>query len=258
MGCSRDCIDDIIKYLESLNIDVNIAKNKARGNKGFFSVKGKRYRIDVSKVLNETSVLSVLAHEFAHYVHYCYDKSLSSLDFIFEDFNNDILEELISVTVDLIPKDCIKPFFEKKESLKAEIKYLSNEISKSLEKKDYVNLEKQIKKTSLKYLLKYDNVKVFEGFQYKLYSIEDLDNDTVFHQYLKLKSKKRALNRINSKINRLNKYYNSLTELFARSFECYITNKSVLIGKAPIVYNCYEQMIKSNKIPMLTDFVKKL
>lgn len=258
MVSTRNSVDNIIDYLESLNININIAKTKARGNKGFFSVKGSAYRIDVAKNIGEDSILSVLAHEFAHYVHYLYDKSLKSLDFIFENFSDEILEELISVTVDLIPKETIKPFFDQKENLKSEIKLLTKELLKYSDKNEFDKIEKKIKKTSLKYLLKYDRVKVLEGLSFKIYSIDDLDRDSECYLFLKLKSKQRALKRINSKLNRLNKYYNSMTELFARSFEMYVVNKSLLMKKAPTVCRCYDEIIKTNKIPMLTNFVKKM
>ena len=67
MVSKRDCIENIIDYLRTLNIEVNVAKNNARGNKGFFSAKGFSYRIDVSKKIENEEILSVLAHEFAHY-----------------------------------------------------------------------------------------------------------------------------------------------------------------------------------------------
>lgn len=257
MVSTRNCINGLVEYLESLNISVNLAKNKARGNKGFFFAKGSAYRIDISKIVDEEAVLSVLAHEFAHFVHYSYDKTLESLDFIFENFNDEILEELISITVELIPKNGIKPVFDKKDELKTEIKVLTNELTKSFDKSEFNNIEKKIKKTPLKYLLKYDKVKVFEGLSFKFYSIDELDTNSDFYLFLKLKSKQRALNRINAKLNRLNKYYNSHTELFARSFEMYVTNKKLLMEKAPRVCACYDNVISKNKVQLLTDFVKK-
>ena len=47
------------------------------------------------------------------------------------------------------------------------------------------NIEKKIKKTPLKYLLKYDKVKVFEGLSFKFYSIDELDTNSDFYLFLK-------------------------------------------------------------------------
>ncbi len=85
----------------------------------------------------------------------------------------------------------------------------------------------------MRYLLKYDRVKLIEGFSTKIYSIDNLDSSLEVQSYLKLKSLQRALKRVNSRINRLNKYYNSPTELFARALEIYITDRNTFIQKAP-------------------------
>ena len=105
-------------------------------------------------------------------------------------------------------------------------------------------------------MLKYDRVKVFNGFVYKIYTLESLKEDTVDELYLKLKSKKRTLNKIKAKINKLNKYYNSPAELFARSFELYITNKTKLKTIAPNVYEKYETIVKNNSNLLILNFIK--
>ena len=92
----------------------------------------------------------------------------------------------------------------------------------------------------------------------KNYSVDDLENDSLEAVYLKLKSRRRNLKKINTKISRLNKYYNSTTELFARSFELYITDKKLLNKIAPKVADAYEQVLSKNCIPMLSNFVSKV
>ena len=82
MVSKRDRILNFINYIESLGIEVNFNKNKARGNKGFFKAIGVKYRIDISKGLTEDEQLSVLLHEFAHYIHYSYDKNLQNLEIV--------------------------------------------------------------------------------------------------------------------------------------------------------------------------------
>lgn len=197
MACQRNRIVEFIEYLSSLGVEVNWGKNKARGNKGFFKVRDGRFRIDISKNLSDEAALSVLVHEAAHYIHYQYDKKLKSLSFILSNHNMDIEEELISLTVDSIPKESVKPLFEARDNLKNDLKG-----------------------------------KVITPCE--------------------LIIKKRALNNLNSRISRLNKYYNSPTELFARSIEAFILNKEYFSAKAPLLYKEYIKAIETNEIPVLT------
>lgn len=199
MAGERNRILNIIDFLESCGIEVNAGKNKARGNKGFFRAKGGSFRIDIAKGLSDDAVLRTFVHEFAHFVHYKYDKTLKSLDFIFENFNDEILEELIELTVDSIPKETISPLFAAKESFKKEVNSL-NPMQR-----------------------KYGQI---------------------------------MLRRINSKISRLNRYYNSPTELFARSMEMYVMNSAKMSEKAPCIKKIYDEVINTNKLPILTLFIK--
>ena len=223
MASQRNRIIELKDYLQSLGINVNIGKNKANGHKGVFKRRLNGFRIDVSKNLEYEDALSVLLHEFAHYVHYSYDSSLKSLDFIFDNFNDELREELINVTVDDVPKNFAKSLYEKKNSLSDEIKDIVSKI-----KEELPNF-----KQTLKYLLRYDRVRVFN----KLYSVDNLDRDfsltEVQKNYILLKSKQRYLRRINSKINKLNKYYNNPSELFARFIGMYYTNPNRVNILAP-------------------------
>ena len=58
---------------------------------------------------------------------------------------------------------------------------------------------------------------------------------------------------INSKIQRLNRYYNSPTELFARSIETYILDSENFAKKAPNLWNIYTRHLDEDKIPLLKD-----
>ena len=261
MVSKRNRLLDIENYLNSFGIEVNIAKNKARGNKGFFKVRGDNFRIDIAKNQPEENILTTLAHEFAHYVHYSFDKSLKKLDFIFDAENKLILPELLNITVASIPKETAEPLFRLKHEIKQEILDLNKKLKDfgfSENSISYLDLERKINRTKLRYLLKYDKVKVLEGFSSKIYSVNELDEETDINLYIKLKSKQRALKRINSKISRLNKYYNSPTELFARSFELYATDKIKLAKIAPNVYNSFEKALNSNKMTLLNGFIKNL
>ena len=250
-----------VEFLQSEGITVNVAKNKAWGHKGFFKAKDNSYRIDIAKGLSDYETLRVLLHEFAHYLHFKYDKNLSNLDFIIKDLDNDILEEMIKLTVDLIPQGQAKELFNKKEALNVEIKNIANSIKtvypdfklSTPNKK----IENVLQKKGLSLLVKYDKVKVLNGFRIKLLTIENVDKyfsteDLILKQYLLLKSKQRYLKRINTRINKLNRYYNSLTELFARSIEIYFLNSSLMNLKAPKLKTIYDNVIAENMLPSLT------
>lgn len=261
MASERNRILDLVKYIESCGVQVNIGKNKARGNKGYFKATNNSFRIDIAKGQSEVAIIKILAHEFAHFVHFTNDKTLKSLDFIFSS-DADITEELLAITVDSIPKNQVKKIYEEKETLKAAIKELAKPIKEVY--KDFkpscccAELENKIKKTVFKHLLKYDKVKVLEGFKINIYSIDDLQNNSIEECYIKLKSKQRKLKRITSKISRLNKYYNTPTELFARSFELFMTDRIRLKQIAPKIFDAYEQMMLNEQNLLLINFVKIL
>ncbi len=263
MVSERDRILNLVEYLNSIGIIVNIGKNRARGNKGVFVANNHSWRIDVSKNLSDEEVIGVLAHEYAHYVHYQYDKTLNSLDFFNNDIDDDFLEELIQPTVDLISKKSISPLFELKNSLNNDIRLLLNQVRVKypdfMLTKSHKRLLADINRCGLKYLLKNDRVKVFHGFSFILYSIDKLEEDFPFvdaaiKAFLKIKSKQRAIKRINSRISRLNRYYNSPTELFARAFELYVSDRGRLAKIAPDVCSKFNTFMESNNKNLLKDF----
>lgn len=248
MDNKRNRTQELISYIKSFGIEVNIGKNKARGNKGFFSA-GKKFRIDIAK--GQENITGVLLHEFAHYIHYVYDSTLSSLEFFFGDINDDLINEMIEITVARIPKRSIEPMFVMADELRKEIKELADSIKN--EYKDFkisrpcLQLEKKLS-FPLNLLLKYDRVKTGTGE----FSTETIERDFPFlerccAEYLILKSKQRYLKRITSSIARLNKYYNSPSELFARCFEVYYTDRALLANKAPRIFNVFNEAILNNK-----------
>ena len=105
----------LANYISSLGLEVNLQKNKARGNKGFFANRNGQCRIDVSCSLPEDELASVLIHEFAHYFHFTHDKTLQSLDFIFGKYDDDFLNELIEITVNSVDKQNASELFNLKE-----------------------------------------------------------------------------------------------------------------------------------------------
>ena len=163
MVSERNRILRLKEYFESLGIEINIGKNKARGNKGFFrGTKNGNYRIDISKNIDEKEMLSVLLHEFAHFVHFKYDKTLSSLDFAFNNMTDTMNEELVNVTVKKIPKTEAKALFDKKDKLTSEIKEMTKQIKQTYPdfklSSPYKKFERHLS-LPVKYLLKYDRIK---------------------------------------------------------------------------------------------------
>lgn len=259
MASERDRILELRKYIESQGISINIAKNKARGNKGVFIRKSNVNRIDISKDLTEKEQLSVLIHEFAHYVHYKYDKTLKSLNFIFGDYDDAVTEELQSITVDCIPKEFAESLFKQKEEAKSEIKNLTNQIKETFSdfraSEPYKRLENGLRRP-IKYLLSYDNIRFFN----KVYSVNNLceleSNLTPCElYYIKLKSKQRLVNRINSRMSKLNKYYNNPSELFARFMESLMLNPERTEKIAPLSTTKFKTALKNNTVKELTGFV---
>lgn len=225
MASERNRVTRLAEYITSLGVIVNIGKNKARGNKGIFCKKRDGYRIDISENIDADSTLSTLLHEFAHYIHYCNDSTLSSLDFVFKDLSELEQEELIKITVQNVPKEFASSLYKCKQHYMLENKKLVSYI-----KAVYPNFKvsepfkpiERLLKYPVKYLLKYDKIQVLT----QIYAIDTLENDfkTLTEEqiaYIRLKSNQRQLARINSKINRLNKYYNQSSELWARFFELF-------------------------------------
>lgn len=256
MVSERDRILKIVNYLESLGINVNISKNKARGHKGFFKcVNSNSFRIDISNNLSESEILKVLVHEFAHYVHYQHDKELLSLDFAFGTNYEYYEEELIKIAVKSVPKSFASAIYTKKESLNKEIKFLSDIIKIDYPNfklsKPFMPIESKLL-NPFKYFVKYDSIKIHD----RIYSISSLNEQSenlsnVQIAYLNLKSKQRQISRINSRILKYNKYYSSPAELFARFCELYFLNKKTAFIIAPNLSNIFVTNMNASKIEQL-------
>ena len=256
MAGERNRILELSKYISSFGIDVNIGTTKARGNKGFFTQKQGKFRIDISKNTDSNSRIAVLLHEFAHFVHYNYDKNLKSLDFIFNNCSDDIKEELINVTVQTVPKSFAKELYSKKTELSTNIKAISNTI-----KLIYPEFKPAGKNTKIenkiqfpyKYLINYDRVKYLNSI-YSIDNIEEYNLTDIQKLYIKLKSAQRGIRRVNSRINRLNQYYKNPTELFARFVELYYTEPQKALKIAPNSY----RLMKQTNIPEFANLEKIL
>lgn len=256
MVSKRNSIIDLINYLQTLGIEINIGKNKARGNKGIFITSNGKFRIDVAKNLPDDVQLKVILHEFSHYIHYKHDKTLNSLDFIFQNISPELEDELINITAHEIPKDFAVSLFSQKKQIKDEIKELVSVVKKYYPTFKLSEQNMQIEKSltnPVRYLLKYDKINFF----CKTYSIEHLENDfTELNAgqiaYIHIKSKQRMIKRINARICKINQYYNKPAELFARFVEMFFTNPSLTKKIAPIATTHFQSAITNNKLPELS------
>ena len=261
MDDKRNIIIALKNYIESLGVVVNIGKTKARGNKGFFLNRGVgSYRIDISKNIDDNATLSTLLHEYAHYIHYKYDSSLKTLDFIFNDFSGDIKEELINVTVQNVPKEFAKTLFNMKSEVAKEINMLFDKISQQYpdvkKTTGFKPLEKGIKLPA-KYLLKYDCIKYLG----KIYTVQNVEHDFEYLSneqiyYIKMKSLQRKQARINTKIRKLNNYYNQPSELWARFFELFFVDNKCSNELAPKATQVLKNLVNNCKYSEISELKK--
>jgi len=236
MADKRNCVIELKQYIESLGVQVNVGKNKARGNKGFFVHRGGKYRIDISKNIDTEAAYSTLLHELAHFIHYQNDKTLKSLDFVFRDLSDEEYEELLQVTVKCVPGDFARSLYELKEQYAGENKALV----------------RQIRKTYPDFKASKPCRKIERGLMFSFCLSE------VQSAYIKLKSNQKNITRINSKINRLNKYYNQPSELWARFFELFFTDINSAEMIAPKTSLRLKEVIKKNQIPVISDLYRIL
>lgn len=231
---------ELIKYFKSLGIEV-YTNTKARGHQGFFL----KNRIDVSKNTKEERIIPTLLHEFAHYIHNKLEPEIikkgGSLDVLFNlssEFDScelvQIEQELLLVTNFVDKNSVMTKLINHKEQIRKKIGLFEAEIKKDYPKfmrsKKFKEFDRYIKKTNAKYLLKYDRVKCISSNVFGLFKKEEFySTDTVekdfpdmpraFYACLRLKSAQRKQARNSARINRLNRYYNKPTELFARLVE---------------------------------------
>ncbi|MFI3300574.1 MAG: hypothetical protein R3Y28_04050 [Candidatus Gastranaerophilales bacterium] len=246
---------ELIKYFKTLGLEIHTT-TQARGHQGFFL----KNRIDISKNIAPERIVPTLLHEFAHYIHFKIEpdmnKSCGTLEALFRINNEIIFKELLQVT-NFVDNNsaCIK-LYEHKERVKNQIKELEkiikNDYPKFLRSKKFKEFDKFIKKSNARFLLKYDRVKVVNGFfkkSYEVYTIANLENDFTempksFIAYIRLKSCQRKQKRISSRINKYKKYYEKPTELFARFVEGLYTDKEWIEAIAPNTFRIFHQLLE--------------
>ena len=237
--------NELIRYITSLGIDVYTG-TKARGNRGFF----KAGRIDISKTLDDTSAIRVILHEYAHYANYKLDKNLNSLVPLFGEESQIIKEELFNVTMFVDENSVCLKLNSEAERLKSEIKQLTDSIKNIYPKFSLTSEFKEFKRysygTDLRYLEKYDRVKVRGITSSKIYSVADIKRDfpdipEVFSNYLILKSCQRKRTKITRRISKLTKYYNEPCELFARFTEGLYKDIEKVKTLAPTAFSIFKE-----------------
>ena len=206
-------------------------------------------RIDISKNTPKDRIIPTLLHEFTHYVHSKLEKNIAkrggSLEVIFnQDDVSEIFNELLEVTHFVDKNSLHKRLSEHKELVKNKIKELDNEVKKEYpnfqRSKKFKELDRIVRKSNARYLLKYDRVKI-KGWLFqktKIFSIDNIEQDfpelkPSVIAFIRLKSYQKKQTRISQRINKLNKYYERPTELFARFVEGLYENKETVKILAP-------------------------
>lgn len=264
----KKIFDEMVDFVRSLGLVVN-TNTRARGHQGFFL----KNRIDISTTIDYQRKIEVMIHEFTHYIHARIEPDISrthgSLEALFPNADLEkISDEMFAVTRFVDKNKGYRTLLQKKDEISEEIKTLSKEIKEVYpdfkRSEPYKKIEKDIKKTDAKYLLKYDRVCVKTMFSTKTrnYSITGIDADfpefnKIQKSYLILKSKQRMLKRISGRINRLNNYYKRPTELFARFVEALFVDTNRVSEIAPYTYLVFCKELAQNRYLELADFINK-
>ena len=256
---------NVIDFMRALNIEVK-TNTKARGNNGLYQ----KNRIDVARGLTEEQAIDVLVHEFAHHIHYKIDKDFlkngGSLENIFNTSNIvEIKEELINVT-NLIDKNSrLNIFLKAKEEASNQIKGMQSAIRRDypnfLRSKKFPEFEKYIKSSEAKYLVKYDAIRIMQGFFFKkerILTVKNIETDfpdmpKAFQLYIRLCSMQRKQAKITRRIGKLNKYYEKPTELFARYVQGYFSTPETISTVAPNTTRRFNELLSSGYYKELKD-----
>ena len=258
----------LIKYFRSLGIDVHTS-TKARGHQGFYLNK----RIDISKNIPQERVVPTLLHEFTHYIHAqiepFMERTGGSLEIIFDDDNVELYaKELVRVTNFVDKHSKCEKLKAHKDIIKGKIleyeKVIKQKYPKFLRSKKFKEFDKYIKKSKARYLLKYDRVKLVSGMFFKkveVFSIDNIEKDFTdmpmeFAAYIRLKSYQKKQSRVSDRINKLNKYYNKPSELFARFVEGLYLNSEVVQNIAPYTYKRFFNLLACGYYKELTSVVQ--
>lgn len=241
---------ELVKFLKRLGIEVKTT-TKARGHQGFFF----KNRIDVSNRLTDERAAEVLVHEFAHYINEKIEGNIAktggSLVVLFPDSDNKIIEkELLKVTEFVDKNSRLMTLKNMKEGISQKIKGLQEEIKLEYpdfkRSEEYKPFKKYFRNSNLKYLLKYDRVRVVSPFlrRVSILSVKDVERDfnelpLAIINYIKLRSYQRKQRRIQRRIGKLKAYYKRPSELFARFVESLFIDKLATTELAPFASRAF-------------------
>ena len=244
----------LIKHIKKEGIELR-TDTKARGNLGLFC----ENRIDIHKKLPDNKFIEVLLHEYAHLTHKKLENDMSvsggTLNVLFNTNNTEkIKEELIHVTGFVDENALLLKFDAKKYAYKIKIKAYENLIKKEypefLKSKPFKEFEKYIKKSDARFLLKYDHVKIVTPFlrREKVYSIDTLEKDFPkmphsFRLYIRICSLTRKSKNIQKRKNKLKKYYEKPSELFARFIQGLFIDENTVKELAPVAYEEFYKLL---------------
>ena len=259
---------EIIEYFAKLGISVH-TNTKARGHQGFFL----RNRIDISKNIKEERIIPTLLHEFAHYVHYQIEPTMTnnggSIEAIFGENNPIIEKELFKITNFVDENSLCVKLYEHKDRIKKQIleyeKIIKKNYPKFMRSKPFKEFNKYIRKTDARYLLKYDRVRIVSGFWRKksrLITVSTIEKDfpdisESFAAYIKLHSAQKKQAKVSARINKLQKYYPKPTEMFARLIEGLYIDKEWVCAIAPYTTKLFFENLKNDSYPFLKEIIYK-
>lgn len=257
---------NVIDFLRDCGIEVK-TNTKARGNQGLYQ----KNRIDLSRNIKDDKAIAVLVHEFAHHIHYKIDKDFikngGSIEKLFDTKDiSEIKSELVQVTRLTDKNSRLTVFLEAKEETSKTIKSMQSAIKRDypnfLRSKKFPEFEKYIKNSDAKYLVKYDAIRIIKGFFIKkehILTVKNLENDfpdmpKAFQIYIKLCSMVRKQAKLTRRINKLTKYYEKPTELFARFVTGYFITPETIETVAPITVKQFLKLLNNGYYKELKDF----
>ena len=257
---------NVVNFLRGIGVEVK-TNTKARGNNGIYC----KNRIDVAKGLKEEQALEVLVHEFAHYIHSKIDPEFNrtggSLETLFNIADTKEIEQELMQVTEIVDRDKKAGIFiQAKEKISKEISVLQKKIQKDFpmfkRSKKFKEFEKYIKNSDAKYLMKYDIVSIKKGWfikKEKIYSVKNIEIDfpempVAFQSYIKLCSLRRRQGRVSRRINKMNKYFEKPTELFARFVQGYFFKEEEVRVIAPVAVKRFNCLLNEGYYKELKDF----
>lgn len=256
---------NVIDFLRMIGIEVR-TNTKARGNQGLYQ----KNRIDIARGLKDDRAIEVLVHEFAHHIHYKIDKDFikkgGTIETLFDTKDvSEIKKELINTTNLLDKNSRLQVLTEAKEETLNTIKRMQSAIKRDypnfLRSKKFPEFEKYIKNSDAKYLVKYDAVRILKGVFFKkevVLSVKNIENDfpdmpKAFQIYIRLCSLLRKQMNLTRRLNKLNKYYEKPTELFARFVQGYFSTPETISTIAPVAVKRFNELLKTGYYKELKD-----